>query len=275
MDVETGLQYNRARYYDPSAGRGFSQDPLGFDAGDSNLYRYVNDSPTRASDASGLLAISPFDVTIAVAANVQQDVAEMRVKLNITAPNWDGYIVDERSLGASIFAPSALLYWCSRPATLSSAALLPNPLFNNRDALVLPVDVPLWAPRDEFKAFHVIVNPKGAKLFSVRGNTEKAEPLPLVIDYAISKATITDSQSKTFGVAWWMDFFEPFTNVPENKAIIDEIKSWNGATATKPTWWNRLGAWQSGMEVQVSDNPVYSTIGPFKVSLQANGLVVP
>jgi hypothetical protein len=29
-------------------------DPLGFDAGDSNLYRYVNNAPTNATDPSGL-----------------------------------------------------------------------------------------------------------------------------------------------------------------------------------------------------------------------------
>src|SRR5204863_5417406 len=46
LDVETGLQYNRARYYDATTGRWISQDPLGFDAGDSNLYRYVNNRPT-------------------------------------------------------------------------------------------------------------------------------------------------------------------------------------------------------------------------------------
>jgi RHS repeat-associated protein len=52
-DVETGLQYNRARWYDPSTGRWITQDPLGFDAGDSNLYRYVNNRPTVATDPTG------------------------------------------------------------------------------------------------------------------------------------------------------------------------------------------------------------------------------
>src|SRR5207245_11481218 len=53
-DAETGLQYNRARYYDPDTGRWLSQDPLGFDAGDSNLYRYVANRPTSDKDPSGL-----------------------------------------------------------------------------------------------------------------------------------------------------------------------------------------------------------------------------
>ncbi|MGF1577933.1 MAG: RHS repeat-associated core domain-containing protein [Gemmataceae bacterium] len=33
-DTETGLQYNRARYYDPAIGRWIHRDPIGFDAGD-------------------------------------------------------------------------------------------------------------------------------------------------------------------------------------------------------------------------------------------------
>ena len=53
-DSETGLQYNRARYYDPKVGRWLSQDPLGFAAGDGNLYRYVGNAPTRSGDPSRL-----------------------------------------------------------------------------------------------------------------------------------------------------------------------------------------------------------------------------
>ncbi len=33
--------YYRARYYDPEIGRFFSEDPLGFAAGDVNFYSYV------------------------------------------------------------------------------------------------------------------------------------------------------------------------------------------------------------------------------------------
>jgi RHS repeat-associated protein len=50
----TGLQYNRARYYDPKAGRWISQDPTGFSAGDNNLYRYLANNPTDDTDPSGL-----------------------------------------------------------------------------------------------------------------------------------------------------------------------------------------------------------------------------
>jgi RHS repeat-associated protein len=55
-DSEIGLQYNRARYYDPKAGRWISLDPLGFDAGALNLYRYVQNEPLTTSDPTGLQA---------------------------------------------------------------------------------------------------------------------------------------------------------------------------------------------------------------------------
>ena len=53
-DADAGLQYNRARWYDPATGRWLSQDPIGFDAGDRNLYRYVGNQPTTLTDPSGL-----------------------------------------------------------------------------------------------------------------------------------------------------------------------------------------------------------------------------
>jgi RHS repeat-associated protein len=53
QDTETGFQYNRARYYEAGTGRWTSQDPMAFEAGDSNLYRYTNNSFTNATDPSG------------------------------------------------------------------------------------------------------------------------------------------------------------------------------------------------------------------------------
>ncbi|MFO0852428.1 MAG: RHS repeat-associated core domain-containing protein [Gemmataceae bacterium] len=53
-DSTLGLQYNRARVYDPGAGRWLSEDPAGFAAGDPTLYRYAGNSPTNATDPSGL-----------------------------------------------------------------------------------------------------------------------------------------------------------------------------------------------------------------------------
>ncbi|WP_156804809.1 CARDB domain-containing protein [Synechococcus sp. PCC 6312] len=53
-DAETGLTYYRARYVDPRTGGFIGEDPIGFRAGDTNLYRYVGNSPTNFTDPSGL-----------------------------------------------------------------------------------------------------------------------------------------------------------------------------------------------------------------------------
>ncbi len=53
FDRVTGLQYNRARYYDPVTGRWITPDPSGIAAGDTNLYRYVKNDPTNLTDPSG------------------------------------------------------------------------------------------------------------------------------------------------------------------------------------------------------------------------------
>jgi RHS repeat-associated protein len=55
-DGETGLYYYRARYYDPKVGRFISEDPIGFAAGDTNLYRYVGNNSTNYTDPSGEIA---------------------------------------------------------------------------------------------------------------------------------------------------------------------------------------------------------------------------
>ncbi len=52
-DKELGLYYYRARYYDPAIGRFISKDPIGFNGGDVNLYRYVGNGPVNAIDPYG------------------------------------------------------------------------------------------------------------------------------------------------------------------------------------------------------------------------------
>nr|WP_290428702.1 FG-GAP-like repeat-containing protein [Defluviimonas salinarum] len=59
-DAETGLQYHRARYYDPAEGRFLSTDPLGFPDGPRNAYVYVANTPYQKIDPLGLNATSPF-----------------------------------------------------------------------------------------------------------------------------------------------------------------------------------------------------------------------
>jgi RHS repeat-associated protein len=50
-DPETGLQYLRARYYDPSTGQFLTRDPLETQTGEP--YAYAGDSPLNNTDPSG------------------------------------------------------------------------------------------------------------------------------------------------------------------------------------------------------------------------------
>ena len=54
-----GLYLLNRRYYDSTTGRFISRDPLGFAAGDLNLYVYAGNNPATLSDYSGLAAQDP------------------------------------------------------------------------------------------------------------------------------------------------------------------------------------------------------------------------
>ena len=53
VPVTSTIYYYRARFYDSTTGRFLSEDPIGFYAGDYNLYRYVGNHPTRGTDPFG------------------------------------------------------------------------------------------------------------------------------------------------------------------------------------------------------------------------------
>ncbi len=54
-DVATGDYIFNARDYRPTTGQWMERDPLGQGAGDPNIGRFVGDSPTNATDPSGLI----------------------------------------------------------------------------------------------------------------------------------------------------------------------------------------------------------------------------
>ncbi|MBX4133623.1 hypothetical protein JMI89_08255 [Frischella sp. Ac48] len=54
-DVETGLYYNRFRYYNPQTGTYISKDPIGLAGNNPNLYAYTFDSNSEV-DPFGLMA---------------------------------------------------------------------------------------------------------------------------------------------------------------------------------------------------------------------------
>ena len=59
FDFDTMLQNNLWRWYEALTGRWTSEDPIVFEAGDPNLYRYVNNAPTLAIDPTGQWEYKP------------------------------------------------------------------------------------------------------------------------------------------------------------------------------------------------------------------------
>ena len=65
FDSDTQLQNNLNRWYDARVGRWLSEDPIGFNGGDGNLYRYVGNGPCRKPDPAGLREPEdPFDAVM-------------------------------------------------------------------------------------------------------------------------------------------------------------------------------------------------------------------
>ena len=64
LDTATGLYYDHARWYNPGSGVSqggtfLTRDPMGYAAGDANLYRYCGNNPVSPTDPTGLVAVAP------------------------------------------------------------------------------------------------------------------------------------------------------------------------------------------------------------------------
>ncbi|CAL9785681.1 hypothetical protein BACFRA24663_13040 [Bacteroides fragilis] len=77
-DRETGLAYNRFRYYSPKMGMYVSQDPIGLGGGILNLYGYVSDT-NISCDYFGLYLLIPNAPTYSGVYHIE-------------LPNGDGYV---------------------------------------------------------------------------------------------------------------------------------------------------------------------------------------
>lgn len=62
-DAETGLVFNRSRYYHPRLGRFVSRDPAGYVDGGS-LYQYLKSTPINGMDPSGLEFAPEIDIDL-------------------------------------------------------------------------------------------------------------------------------------------------------------------------------------------------------------------
>ena len=57
LDTAIESYFNRARQFDASVGRFLSEDPMRFDAVDTNLYRYVRNSAVNGTDPTGRISL--------------------------------------------------------------------------------------------------------------------------------------------------------------------------------------------------------------------------
>lgn len=106
-DEESGLYYNRNRYYNPKTGRYFSSDPIGFRGG-LNLYAYSGGNPLTYFDNLGLKVVGTFIKDRISAINVDFD--EFRIE------KWDIYEEPSEIVWArvdiSVYARYGLLIHC-------------------------------------------------------------------------------------------------------------------------------------------------------------------
>jgi hypothetical protein len=129
------LSNYRARYYDPSAGRFISEDPIGFNAKQANFYSYVSNSPANFADPKGLSAWSKaknFMNCVDACAKFMQDLNSCTFKKNLkraflsapfVAGGVCGVIVAFEPELAPAFVPCAALVSVSTALILSTNAL--------------------------------------------------------------------------------------------------------------------------------------------------------
>ncbi len=60
LDTLIFLYYYRARFYDAALERFINRDPVGYNGGDENLYRYVTGSPAAHTDPTGNIEVCSY-----------------------------------------------------------------------------------------------------------------------------------------------------------------------------------------------------------------------
>ena len=83
-DADSGLQYLRARYYDPATGRFLSTDPIGA----AEPYAYVSNNPVNLVDPYGLFGLGDIKDAVSDVADVVEDVAKVAAPVAFQCATW-------------------------------------------------------------------------------------------------------------------------------------------------------------------------------------------
>ncbi|HEY1684722.1 MAG TPA: RHS repeat-associated core domain-containing protein, partial [Tepidisphaeraceae bacterium] len=130
MSVGNNNYLTRTRLYDATLGRFTQRDPLGFNGGDANLYRYANNNPGNYNDPSGEiigLPLDPFGFNASIIQSILTNAYNFA-----TAEAGEAAAVETGALGANasgIFSDTGVLLGSSAGVgspglgTLSNAAL--------------------------------------------------------------------------------------------------------------------------------------------------------
>ena len=103
LDEETGLQNNLNRWYDAGVGRWLSEDPIGFEGGDGNLYRYVGNRPTRFVDPNGLWEVKRLEKSRADAVPEEGDtIAKLATYVGLNGSEWEKWLTIPDDLAKGI-----------------------------------------------------------------------------------------------------------------------------------------------------------------------------
>ena len=78
-DSSIGEYFNRARYYDPTAGWFISIDPIGFASEKYHLYSYASNSPLNFTDPSGLANLGEYSAINGIAIGVLSGTASFNL----------------------------------------------------------------------------------------------------------------------------------------------------------------------------------------------------
>jgi RHS repeat-associated protein len=101
------LYYYRARYYDPQTQRFLSRDPIEFEAGDFNFYRYVGNDCVNFRDPSGLKPGDKFGTEKGAAKDVLDSINPKSITKNIEHTGWilknkDGTYTATKPVGGTV-----------------------------------------------------------------------------------------------------------------------------------------------------------------------------